>query len=138
MSVLKRDYLPAELENEIAKAGVAGTVVVQARQIFDETRWLLHLAEENPFIEGVVGWADLRSTNLDQQLEELAGHTKLVGVRHVKPPLSTNLPPCESMTVPAPTFLDIHMFASLTMRRHSAAPMAASHAPMKNIVKSSV
>jgi L-fuconolactonase len=83
MSVLKRDYLPAELENEIAKAGVAGTVVVQARQIIDETRWLLHLAEENPFIEGVVGWVDLRSTDLDQQLEELAGHTKLVGVRHV-------------------------------------------------------
>jgi L-fuconolactonase len=45
MSVLKRDYLPAELENEIAKAGVAGTVAVQARQIIDETIWLLHLAE---------------------------------------------------------------------------------------------
>jgi hypothetical protein len=63
---------------------------------------------------------------------------RLVGARHVKPPLSTNLPPCESMTVPAPTFFDIQMLASFTMARHRFAPMAASHAPMKNIVKSSV
>ncbi len=83
MSVLKRDYLPSELEKEISKAGVTGTVVVQARQSVEETRWLLTLAEKNPFIKGVVGWIDLRSSDMAHQLEEFAHNPKLVGVRHV-------------------------------------------------------
>lgn len=83
MKVLKRDYLPADLENEIMNTSVSGTVVVQARQIIEETRWLLELADENPFIRGVVGWVDLRSPDLGIQLKQLAGHSKLVGVRHV-------------------------------------------------------
>jgi L-fuconolactonase len=83
MSVLKRDYLPSELEKEISKAGVTGTVVVQARQTIEETRWLLELADSHPFIKGVVGWIDLRSPKLEHQLEEFADNPKLVGVRHV-------------------------------------------------------
>jgi len=83
MKVLKRDYLPPDLKKEMEKAGVSGTVVVQARQIIEETRWLLEQAEQNPFIKGVVGWVDLRSPELAGQLEEFAGHPKLVGVRHV-------------------------------------------------------
>ena len=38
MEVLKRDYLPAKLENELALSGISGTVVVQARQRIEETR----------------------------------------------------------------------------------------------------
>ncbi len=83
MKVLKRDYLPADLENEIEKAGVSGTVAVQARQVIDETRWLLEMAEQNSFIKGVVGWVDLRSPHLEEQLKRYAPHPKLVGVRHV-------------------------------------------------------
>ena len=83
MSVLKRDYLPEDLEPELKGAGVSGTVVVQARQSLEETRWLLKLAEEHSFIRGVVGWLDLRSPDLDRQLKEFASHSKLVGVRHV-------------------------------------------------------
>ena len=83
MKVLKRDYLPADLETEIHKAGVTGTVVVQARQMIEETRWLLELADENPFIKGVIGWVDLRSPDLGAQLEQFGNHPKLVGVRHV-------------------------------------------------------
>jgi len=83
MKVLKRDYFPSDLEVEIKKAGVTGTVVVQARQILEETRWLLKLSEDNPFIQGVVGWVDLRSHDLEQQLKAFTHHPKLVGVRHV-------------------------------------------------------
>ncbi len=83
MSILKRDYLPEELEPELKGAGVSGTVVVQARQSLEETRWLLKHAEEHSFIRGVVGWLDLRSPDLDRQLKEFASHSKLVGVRHV-------------------------------------------------------
>jgi L-fuconolactonase len=83
MSVLKRDYLPGDLERELQKAGTSGTVVVQARQSLEETRWLLDLAGEYPFIRGVVGWVDLCSPGLDQQLKEFATDPKLVGVRHI-------------------------------------------------------
>jgi len=83
MDVLKRDYLPADLETEIAEVGVTGTVVVQARQLLEETAWLLEQAEENPFIKGVVGWLDLSSDELKSQLDLFAVHPKLVGLRHV-------------------------------------------------------
>lgn len=83
MSVLRRDYLPGELEKLLEDAGVGGTVVVQARQSLEETRWLLELAGKHEFIKGVVGWLDLCSPELDGQLQEFATHRKLMGVRHV-------------------------------------------------------
>ncbi len=83
MDVLKRDYLPGDLEKLLPAAGVGGTVAVQARQTLKETRWLLSLAEKHFFIRGVVGWVDLQSERLEEQLGELAPHTALVGVRHV-------------------------------------------------------
>jgi L-fuconolactonase len=83
MGVLKRDYLPDHLEKEIKKTGVAGTVVVQARQSLEETEWLLELSKRHPFIKGVVGWVDLRSPDLEMQLDHFTKHSKLVGVRHV-------------------------------------------------------
>lgn len=83
MAVLKRDYLPGDLEKELAATGVTGTVVVQARQTEEETRWLLELAGEHDFIKGVVGWTDLRAPEVTSRLEAFAGHPKLAGVRHV-------------------------------------------------------
>ncbi|NQZ58672.1 MAG: amidohydrolase family protein, partial [Lentisphaeraceae bacterium] len=63
--------------------GVSGTVAVQARQIPEETRFLLDLASECDIIKAVVGWVDLRSDNLPQLLKEYKGETKLKGFRHV-------------------------------------------------------
>ena len=83
MDVLRRDYLPGELEPLLDAVGFDGTIAVQARQVLEETEWLLKLADENEFIKGVVGWVDLRSTELRAQLERYAKHPKLVGVRHV-------------------------------------------------------
>ena len=83
MKVLKRDYLPAELDKELLQLNINGTIAVQARQSLAETRWLLQLAEEYPFIKGVIGWVDLCSPDVRNQLEELVQNPKLVGVRHV-------------------------------------------------------
>lgn len=49
----------------------------------DETQWLLELADQYPFIKGVVGWVDLRSPELRGQLERFCAHSKFRGVRHV-------------------------------------------------------
>jgi L-fuconolactonase len=83
MDVLKRDYLPDELKPLLKAAGFEGAITVQARQMVEETEWLLKLAEEHDIIRGVVGWVDLRSAELREQLAKYAAHPKLVGVRHV-------------------------------------------------------
>jgi predicted TIM-barrel fold metal-dependent hydrolase len=48
MSLLHRDYLPDELKANLEGAGIDGTVVVQARQSLEETRWLLEVASQSP------------------------------------------------------------------------------------------
>ena len=83
MSILKQDYLPADLEEQLGHSNVIGTIAVQARQNLEETRWLLELAGQNPFIKGVVGWVDICSDDLPAQLDEFDKDPKMVGVRHV-------------------------------------------------------
>jgi L-fuconolactonase len=83
MANLKRDYLPADLKPLLAAEGFDGSIAVQARQEEEETNWLLQLAEENEFVKGVVGWVDLCSAEVKEELERLAQHPKFVGVRHV-------------------------------------------------------
>jgi L-fuconolactonase len=83
MTALRRDHLPGELQPLLAAAGFDGAIAVQARQSLEETAWLLQLSEAHDFIKGIVGWVDLRSPQLRQQLERYAKHPRLVGVRHV-------------------------------------------------------
>src|SRR5580658_9018242 len=83
MRAIRRDFLPGDLKPLLARAGIDATVLVQVRQSLEETCWMLQLAEENPFIAGVVGWVDLRSANVREELEEFRGAKKLVGIRHI-------------------------------------------------------
>lgn len=83
MGTLRRDFLPPDLKPVIDSVGVNGTVAVQARQILEETRWLLSLAEQYPFIRGVVGWVPLLHTKVGEILADLSANIKLRGVRHV-------------------------------------------------------
>ena len=83
MEGLRRDYLPDELTPLLQSAGVAGTGAVQARQVVEESRWLLDLASRFPAIKGVVGWVDLRSPHVGEQLAGFSDHPKFCGVRHV-------------------------------------------------------
>jgi len=83
MSVLKRDFLPSDLEKEIRAAAIGGTVAVQARQTLEETKWLLSQARSAPFLRGVVGWAPIASATFPEELEGLRQDPKLKGLRHV-------------------------------------------------------
>jgi L-fuconolactonase len=83
MAVLKRDFLPRDLRPVLAADVFDGSIAVQAQQSVDETRWLLALAKENSFIKGVVGWVDLCSPALRDQLAEFEADNRLVGIRHV-------------------------------------------------------
>jgi L-fuconolactonase len=83
MSVLRRDYLPADLAPHLAAARIDGVVAVQAQQTVDETRWLLSLADHHPEIRGVVGWAPLVAEDVELVLTDLADHPRLAGIRHI-------------------------------------------------------
>lgn len=83
MEVLKHSYLPNDLKPLLDSIHFDGCIAVQARQNLQETRYLLELADQYDFIQGVVGWVDLCSDELLPQLKQFAGHPKFVGVRHV-------------------------------------------------------
>ncbi len=83
MRVLQRDYLPPDLERELQKSHVAGSIAVQAQQTLEETHNLLQYAENYPFLLGVVGWAPLTREDFSSTLEVLSDKSKLKGLRHV-------------------------------------------------------
>ena len=83
MAALRRDFLPVDLQPQLEANDVQGSVVVQTRQTLEETRWLLALAEQNPSVLGVVGWANLCSPDIRLQLKSLTENPKLVGLRHI-------------------------------------------------------
>jgi len=80
---LDRDFLPRNLQPLLTAAGIDGCIAVQARQTLQENEFLLTLAEQNDFIQGVVGWIDLRSEEAQEQALRFASHPKSVGVRHI-------------------------------------------------------
>ncbi len=83
MGVLQRDFLPNDLRQELEQFQLDGCVAVQARQSLEETQWLLALAEQFDFIRGVVGWIDITSDTLTDQLALFSSANKLKGFRHI-------------------------------------------------------
>jgi len=82
-SPLHRSWLPDDLAALQRPLGFDGSIAVQARQVVEESDWLLGLAGRHAHVQGVVGWVDLRSDRVEADLERLARHPKFVGVRHV-------------------------------------------------------
>lgn len=83
MARIRRDFLPKDLEPQLAAARLAGCVAVQARQTLEESRWLAELARTHPFIKAVVGWVPLAQPQVRKDLEELRREPSFKGVRHV-------------------------------------------------------
>lgn len=83
MQAIRKDFLPADLKPIFDKRNIDGCVAVQADQSEQETRFLLNLAKEHPFIKAVVGWVDLRANNIDQRLDHFSGFNNLAGFRHI-------------------------------------------------------
>src|ERR1044071_6221150 len=80
MAALKRDYLPQHLLTELKLNQVEACIAVQADQSEDETLFLIDLAQGHSFIRGVIGWVDLRSDRLPEQLKFFSQFDKLRGL----------------------------------------------------------
>ena len=83
MSVLKEDFLPAQLEPLLLENGLSKSVAVQARCTDGETEWLLELAEGDSCVAGVVGWLDLKADDLEPKLAKYTKNKKFVGLREI-------------------------------------------------------
>ena len=83
MSVIRRDFMPADLLPVLQHNGFDGTVLVQTCHAEDDNRFMLKLADENDFIKGVIGWVNLQSLNVEDRLKHYAQYSKMKGFRHV-------------------------------------------------------
>lgn len=88
LSVLYHRFGPADLAPLRTRCGVTRTVVVQAAQSVEETRYLLALARDDASIAGVVGWVPLDDPQAPGLIAELAREPKFRGVR----PMLQDLP----------------------------------------------
>jgi L-fuconolactonase len=85
-AAIDRAFGPADLRPELAAAGVDATILVQTRHDLAETREFLAIADATDFVAGVVGWVDLISPHVADDIAALRrepGGRRLVGIRHM-------------------------------------------------------
>ncbi|CAN5320940.1 amidohydrolase family protein [soil metagenome] len=56
---LEADFGPEDVASDIAAAGITGTVLVQSADSFEDTFYMVSVAQTTPTVVGVVGWAPL-------------------------------------------------------------------------------
>lgn len=81
---LLRNFLGDELGKLIRENGVEQTVLVQAEDSLEESAFMIEMAQEHPFIAGIVAWAPLddpRATG--KTLDVYAKERKVKGLRHM-------------------------------------------------------
>jgi len=83
MAVIQRNFLPNDISKILKDNNIDGVVAVQADQSHQETYFLAELSQVYKMIKGVVGWVDLRSSKIDEYLEEFRKHDIIKGFRHV-------------------------------------------------------
>lgn len=85
MAVLRRSFSLDDLRPSAVAAGVTATVLVQTVTVAAETPEMLALAAADPLAAAVVGWTDLTSPAVADELARLVsgpGGSYLAGIRH--------------------------------------------------------
>lgn len=135
---IHRDFMPEDLELLIERTGISGTILVQAAPTEAETGFMLSLARDHAFIEGVVGWVDFEAADAPARIASLAADPKLKGLR----PMIQDLPDDDWMLQPkidsAFRALIEHglVFEALVLPRHLAnlSVLLARHPGMRTII----
>ncbi len=83
MSVIQKDFLPADLDPLLKQNGFDGCVTVQSDQSEAENEFQLNNAIQHDFIKGVIGWVDLCSPQVEERLAYYSQFSKMKGFRHV-------------------------------------------------------
>jgi L-fuconolactonase len=83
MGILQEDFMPEHLQPILEHYGFQGSVVVQSDQSPEENLFQLKNADQFGFIKAVVGWVDLQSEDLEEQLSGYTQFKKLKGFRSI-------------------------------------------------------
>ena len=83
MRLIKRDFLPEDLQPILRENNFRGCVAVQSDQSEGENHFHFQNAEKFDFIKGIVGWVDLQSPTIEERLQYYAQFKKIKGFRHV-------------------------------------------------------
>ena len=75
----RRDFLPSDIEPELARCGIDGVILVQTCPQVEETAWLVEFAKQSEWIVGITGWVDLDDPHCD--FATLMSQPKIVGIR---------------------------------------------------------
>ena len=81
-SPIQRNFMPEDLQPILERNRFDGCVVVQATTHPEEATWLLDLANQHPFILGVVAWVDITDAQVGKTLDALQKNPRFKGVRH--------------------------------------------------------
>lgn len=81
---LFRSYEYPELEPRLREIGVDGTILVHAADSYEDTQYMLEVADEWPYAVGVVGWVPLlRPEEVAEALDRFGRQPKFRGIRHL-------------------------------------------------------
>jgi L-fuconolactonase len=83
MEVIRRDFLPGDLEPLLKDNRIDGCILVQVNQTEEENDFFLKLAAGHSFIKGIVGWVDLGAENIRGRLQHYKTEKKIRGFRHI-------------------------------------------------------
>ncbi len=87
LTPIRRNFLPADYQNETAGLGIEKTVHVQnewnPHDPVGETIWLSHLAETTGLPTAIVGYAELSSPDIDAILSAHSAHQRVRGIRQI-------------------------------------------------------
>ncbi|KAA3439205.1 amidohydrolase family protein [Rufibacter hautae] len=80
MQVIRRDFLPSDLQLVLERNGFDGCVLVQASEDND---FLLEIAAQHEFVRGVVGWVDFLEERVGEKLAFYSQFEKMKGFRYI-------------------------------------------------------
>lgn len=82
--ILNGDFRPEDVAEEISRAGITATVLVQAADTYDDTFYMLSVARANQNVKGVVGWAPFdRPAEAKEAIANLAQNPFIKGFRNL-------------------------------------------------------
>ncbi len=82
--VIYDDFTPERLQPEIEASGVTGSVLVQAADTYEDTFYMLDIANKYEFVRGVVGFIPLdRTAEASRALKIFAKDNYFKGVRNL-------------------------------------------------------
>lgn len=83
LSAICRPFRLSDLEDALEPSPVRKVVFIQVNQTYQETDWILEVAQNTSTIVGIIGWVDLTDPKVDVVLDKYMKHKIFRGVRNI-------------------------------------------------------